>query len=201
MPCLEAKCSISNVLGKGTKNLKCHQPACSLEKDRGQRKKKENRRENSKSCLCVESQRRAGPRTALCEAQEKPSLQQMKLISWGNSWRKEQPSAPELSWLERMRDRQRRRKRPEQDGRARLGAWTFCSVVRVMSPVLPIPEYHTERALWVVGAEDRSAPAWRDVQDVSHLKAEVKGGTIITRRGMFTSPVSVFCRNQREPAC
>lgn len=72
----------------------------------------------------------------------------------------------------------------------------------------PSPSWVPHRLLWVLGAEDRSTPAWLDIQNVSQLKAEVKDGTIITNKAsLFTSPVSVFCRNQeadchqREPAC
>lgn len=183
-------------------------PPASLKLGKGQRTKKENRRENSKSCLCVESQRCAGPRIALWEAadgrtltpQEKPSLQQMKLISWGNSWQKRETFSPRTP-LARENERWAKEKKTPWAGR-KSKAWGLdllhCGQGHVSSPSR---SWVPHKALWVVGAEDRSAPAWRDVQDVSHLKAEVKGGTIITRRGMFTSPVSVFCRNQREPAC
>lgn len=59
-----------------------------------------------------------------------------------------------------------------------------------------------------LGTTQTVVGAWLDIQNVSQLKAEVKDGTIITNKAsLFTSPVSVFCRNQeadchqREPAC
>lgn len=143
-------------------------PARSLEKGRGQRRKKENRRENSKRCLCVESQRRAGPKTALWEAaggrtltpQERPSLQPMKLISLGNSWQK-RATFSLRTLLARENERQAKEKKTSWAGR-KSKAWGLgllhCGQGHVSSP--PVPGYHTGCCGWLtLGGQECSCMA------------------------------------------
>lgn len=131
-----------------------------LGKVRGQRKKKENRRENSKSCLCMESQRHARPRTALWKAaggrtltsQERPSLQPMKLISWSNSWQKRATFSPR-TLLARENEGQAKEKKTSWAG-WKSKAWGLGLLhfgqAHVFSPSL---SWVPHRLLWVIGVE------------------------------------------------
>lgn len=123
----------------------------------------------------------------------------MKLISWGNSWQKRAIISPRIL-LARENERQTGKGEENVPGRTeKQGLGPGPSALWSGSCLQSFPFLGTTQT--VVGA-------WLDIQNVSQLKAEVKDGTIITNKAsLFTSPVSVFCRNQeadchqREPAC